>query len=73
MVTDARYGELLGCHIIGQNATELINEVGLAMTLESTVHEIGETTHAHPHAVGAPHGIGSGRRRSGHQLLAGND
>ena len=33
---------------LGQNATELINEVGLAMTLESTVHEIGETTHAHP-------------------------
>ena len=48
MVTDAKYGELLGCHIIGQNATELINEVGLAMTLESTVHELGETTHAHP-------------------------
>ena len=48
MVTDAKYGELLGCHVIGQNATELINEVGLAMTLESTVHELGETTHAHP-------------------------
>ncbi len=48
MISDARYGELLGCHIIGEGATELINEVALAMTLESTVHEIAETTHAHP-------------------------
>ena len=48
MITDAKYGELLGCHIIGYGATELINEIGLAMTLESTVHELGEVTHAHP-------------------------
>lgn len=48
MITDAKYGELLGCHIIGYGATELINEISLAMTLESTVHELGEVTHAHP-------------------------
>ncbi|MEE9279301.1 MAG: dihydrolipoyl dehydrogenase [Myxococcota bacterium] len=48
LISGARYGELLGCHIIGHGATEMINEVALAMTLESTVHELGETTHAHP-------------------------
>ncbi len=48
LVSDARYGEILGCQIIGADATELIAEVTLAMTLESTVHELGDTCHAHP-------------------------
>jgi dihydrolipoamide dehydrogenase len=48
LVSDAKYGEILGCQIIGHGATELINEVALAMTLESTLHEVGETSHAHP-------------------------
>ncbi len=48
LVADARYGEILGCQIIGADATELIAEVVLAMELESTVREIGEATHAHP-------------------------
>lgn len=48
LVSDAKYGEILGCQIIGHGATELINEVALAMTLESTVREVGETSHAHP-------------------------
>ena len=48
LVSDAKYGEILGCQIIGHGATELINEVALAMTLESTVREVGETCHAHP-------------------------
>lgn len=48
LVSEARYGELLGCHIIGAGATELINEVALAMTLEATTHELAETVHAHP-------------------------
>jgi dihydrolipoamide dehydrogenase len=48
MVSDARYGEVLGCQIVGHGATELINEIALAMTLESTTHEVGETCHAHP-------------------------
>ena len=48
LVSDAKYGEILGCQIIGHGATELINEVSLAMTLESTVREVGETSHAHP-------------------------
>jgi len=48
MVSDAKYGEILGCQIIGHGATELINEVALAMMVESTVREVGETSHAHP-------------------------
>jgi dihydrolipoamide dehydrogenase len=45
---DAQYGELLGCHIIGPEATELIAEVAAAKMLESTYKEIVETVHAHP-------------------------
>jgi dihydrolipoamide dehydrogenase len=42
------HGEILGAHIIGPEATELIAELGLAMTLEATFEEIEETIHAHP-------------------------
>ncbi|MBV8414712.1 MAG: FAD-dependent oxidoreductase, partial [Verrucomicrobia bacterium] len=42
------YGEILGAHIIGPEATELIAELDLAMTLEATFEEIEETIHAHP-------------------------
>jgi len=42
------HGEILGAHIIGPEATELIAELGLAITLESTFEEIEETIHAHP-------------------------
>lgn len=42
------HGELLGAHIIGAEATELIAELGLAMTLEATHEEIEATIHAHP-------------------------
>jgi dihydrolipoamide dehydrogenase len=48
LVADARYGEILGCQIIGAEATELIGEVAMAMVLESTIHELGEACHAHP-------------------------
>ena len=48
LVADSRYGEILGCQIIGFEATELIGEVAMAMVLESTVHELGEACHAHP-------------------------
>ena len=43
-----KYGEILGAHIIGSDATELIAEYGLAMKLEATVDEIHQTIHAHP-------------------------
>jgi dihydrolipoamide dehydrogenase len=43
-----KYGELLGAHIIGDNATELIAEMGLALDQELTSSEIHATIHAHP-------------------------
>jgi dihydrolipoamide dehydrogenase len=42
------YGEILGAHIIGADATELIAELGLAVTLEATTDELSTTIHAHP-------------------------
>jgi dihydrolipoamide dehydrogenase len=42
------HGELIGAHIIGAEATELIAELGLAITLEATRDEIEATIHAHP-------------------------
>ena len=43
-----KYGELLGCHIIGHNATEMIAEVVSARTLETTGLEIMDSMHPHP-------------------------
>ena len=48
IITDARYGEIIGAHLVGYGATELINEISLAMTLEATSSEIAATSHAHP-------------------------
>lgn len=48
LVFDARYGELLGAHILGGDATDLIAELELGRTLETTAHEIIKTVHAHP-------------------------
>lgn len=51
----AEYGEILGAHIIGHGATELIAELGLAITLEATKDEIEATIHAHPTLAEAIH------------------
>jgi dihydrolipoamide dehydrogenase len=48
MIYDAKYGELLGCHIIGSEATNLITEAGIARKLEATWHEVLTTIHPHP-------------------------
>ena len=48
VIYDAKYGELLGCHVIGHDATELIAEVVTARTLETTYHEILDAVHPHP-------------------------
>lgn len=48
IVADKKYGEVLGVHIAGHNATELIAEVTLGRTLETTAEEIAHTVHAHP-------------------------
>jgi dihydrolipoamide dehydrogenase len=48
IVSDAKYGEILGVHIIGPQATELIAEAVAVMELEGTVEELMFTIHAHP-------------------------
>jgi dihydrolipoamide dehydrogenase len=48
MIFDAKYGELLGCHIVGHDATEMIAEAVTARVLETTAHEIMEAMHPHP-------------------------
>jgi dihydrolipoamide dehydrogenase len=48
IVSDAEYGEMLGVHIIGPQATELIAEAVTAMELEATVEDLMWTIHAHP-------------------------
>ncbi len=48
IIYDAKYGELLGCHMIGNNVTELIAEAVTARKLETTGHEILNAIHPHP-------------------------
>jgi dihydrolipoamide dehydrogenase len=48
LIADARYGEILGVHIVGPEATEMIAEVAALKTLEATLDEIFLTVHAHP-------------------------
>ena len=48
IIYDAKYGELLGCHMIGNNVTEMIAEVVTARKLETTAHEILNAIHPHP-------------------------
>ena len=48
VVFDAKYGEWLGCQMIGENVTEMIAEVVVARKLETTGHEIIKSVHPHP-------------------------
>ncbi|PID59348.1 MAG: dihydrolipoyl dehydrogenase [Ignavibacteriae bacterium] len=48
IIFDEKYGEILGAHIVGAEATELIAELGLAKSLEATFESIVGTIHAHP-------------------------
>ena len=48
IVTDTKHGEILGVHIIGPNATELIAESVVALELECTAEELANIIHAHP-------------------------
>jgi dihydrolipoamide dehydrogenase len=48
LVFDAKFGELLGAHIIGSAATEMISELVMAMKLEATEEEIMHAMHPHP-------------------------
>ena len=48
VVADAEYGEILGLHIIGPEATEMIAEATMARTLEASLDEVHHSIHAHP-------------------------
>jgi dihydrolipoamide dehydrogenase len=48
LIFDAKYGELLGAHLIGDNVTELIAELVVARKLETTGHEMIKAIHPHP-------------------------
>jgi dihydrolipoamide dehydrogenase len=48
VIFDAKYGEWLGCHMIGANVTEMIAEAVTARNLETTGHEIIKSVHPHP-------------------------
>ena len=48
IITDEKYGEILGAHLIGPEVTELLPELTLAQMLELTPHEIARNVHAHP-------------------------
>ena len=48
VIFDAKYGEWLGCHMIGYNVTEMIAEAVVARKLETTGHEVLKAVHPHP-------------------------
>jgi dihydrolipoamide dehydrogenase len=48
LIFEAKYGELLGAHLIGANVTEMIAELVVARKLETTGHEIIKAVHPHP-------------------------
>ncbi len=48
VIADAKYGEILGVHIVGHGASEIINEAAALMAMEITVHEVAEIMHGHP-------------------------
>ncbi|MDP3352395.1 MAG: dihydrolipoyl dehydrogenase [Flavobacteriaceae bacterium] len=48
VIFDAKYGEWLGCHMIGAGVTDMIAEAVLGRKLETTAHEILKTVHPHP-------------------------
>jgi dihydrolipoamide dehydrogenase len=76
VVADKKYGEILGVHIIGPSASDLIPEAVLALQLEATLEDVANTIHAHPTlgegsmeaamvALGLPVHIGPPRRAPG--------
>jgi len=48
IISDTRSGEILGVHIVGANATELVGEAVLAMQLEATASELAKSLRVHP-------------------------
>ncbi len=48
IVADAKYGQVLGVHMIGPEVTDLIAEAALAVVMEATIEDVAHTIHAHP-------------------------
>ncbi|GAX91894.1 dihydrolipoyl dehydrogenase [Effusibacillus lacus] len=48
IVSDARTNDLLGVHMVGPHATDMISEAGLAMVLDATAWEVAMSIHPHP-------------------------
>ena len=48
VIFDSKYGEWLGCHMIGSNVTEMISEAVIGRKLETTAHEVLKAIHPHP-------------------------
>lgn len=48
LIFEKKYGGLIGAHMVGGDATEMIHEMTLGMAMEATAEEIGRTVHAHP-------------------------
>jgi dihydrolipoamide dehydrogenase len=48
VLSDQKYGKILGVHMVGPGASEIINEAAALMAMEITVHELAEITHGHP-------------------------
>ena len=64
LIFDAKHGELLGVHMIGENVTELLGELVMARKLEATEAEIIDAIHPHPtmsEAVMEAAGVADGR------------
>jgi dihydrolipoamide dehydrogenase len=55
LIIGEKHGEILGAHILGADATEMIAELGLAITMEATYEELLATIHAHPTLSEAVH------------------
>jgi dihydrolipoamide dehydrogenase len=55
LLFNEEHGEIIGAHIIGSEATEMIAELGLAITLEATYEDLEATIHAHPTLSEAVH------------------
>jgi dihydrolipoamide dehydrogenase len=82
IVADKKYGEVLGVHIIGPSASDLIPEGVLALQLEATLEDIANTVHAHPTlgegsmeaalvALGLPVHVGPPRRAAAQPVAVG--
>lgn len=48
IIADKNYGEVLGVHIVGSRATDMIAEAVLGMNMEITIDELAHTVHPHP-------------------------